>query len=562
MGEDIRPVLELKNLQVAFGSSHPVRGVSLTLRPGEKIGLVGESGSGKSLTALSIMRLVRGADLSGQVLLDGEDLLALSPREMARVRGNRVSMIYQDPMSSLNPVRTIGAQLIEAIRLHETVGVRAARARALELLVSVGVPSPQQRLRQYPHQFSGGMRQRVMIAMALAARPKVLIADEPTTALDVTTQARIIELLDRLASEAGTAVVLITHDLGVAAGFCETIHVMQRGEVVESAPAEQLYSRPQHPYSKALLGAVVDLSIDVDKPIPVGEELELSRVSQGAAGSPVEPGEPILTVEGVSKVFRLGRGSVVSAVDDISFSIRKGETLGLVGESGSGKSTLSRLTLALIPADSGRVVFDGEDVNSLPPERLRRLRRRMQMVFQDPVAALNRRQTVEQIIATPLIAHGIGDAVKRREQVLEAMDRVGLPRAFAARLPHTMSGGQCQRVAIARALVLKPDLLVLDESVSALDVSIQAQVLNLLRDLQRELGLTYLFVSHDLAVVRYMSHRIAVMNRGRLVELASREELFSAPKHEYTRTLMAAIPVADPTTERIRRANAAMAAAG
>ncbi|MDR2998860.1 MAG: ABC transporter ATP-binding protein [Microbacterium sp.] len=558
------PVLEVRDLTVSFGAATPVTGIGFAVSPGERIGLVGESGSGKSLTALSIMRLVEGATLGGSIRLEGRELLDLSARQMTRVRGGEIAMVYQDPMSSLNPVRTIGHQLVEAIRLHDRVSKGVARERAVELLAEVGMPYPEERLAQYPHEFSGGMRQRVMIAMAMSSRPKVLIADEPTTALDVTTQSRIIDLLDRLADQHGTAVILITHDLGVAAGFCERIHVMRHGRIIEEAPVEQLYAHPEHPYTQALLGAVVDLTVDVNRPIrtpaevlergtePVDEPGTMSAVDRAR-----ESGDVLLDVSDLRKVFSLGSGRRVTAVDDVSFRIRRGETFGLVGESGSGKSTVSKAVLALGGIDGGTVVFDGERPHEMNGEPLRRLRRRMQMVFQDPFAALNRRQTVAQIIEAPLLAHGIGTRAARAEKVREAMHRVRLDEEFATRLPRSMSGGQCQRVSIARSLVLEPEFLVLDESVSALDVSIQAQVLNLLRDLQAELGLTYLFISHDLAVIRYMSSTVAVMQQGRIVEMGPRDQLFADPQHEYTRGLMAAIPVADPVAERRRRAEAA-----
>ncbi|MBP3977080.1 ABC transporter ATP-binding protein [Microbacterium sp. BLY] len=561
---DVTPVLQVQDLTVSYGDVMPVQGITFAVRPGERIGLVGESGSGKSLTALSIMRLNDGAALGGSVRLRDRELLTLRPREMTRVRGGEIAMVYQDPMSSLNPVRTIGHQLVEAIRLHDRVSAAAARARAVELLTEVGVPLPEERLSQYPHEFSGGMRQRVMIAMAMSSRPAVLIADEPTTALDVTTQSRIIDLLDRLAEDHGTAVVLITHDLGVAAGFCERIHVMRHGRVVEEGPVDRIYAAPEHPYTKALLGAVVDLTVDVQQPIRTAAEvLERGTEPLAEAGSisaidrARESGDVLVDVQGVSKVFTLGSGRRVTAVDDVSFQIRRGETVGLVGESGSGKSTVSKAVLALGGIDGGTVVFDGQRPHDLHGEELRRLRKRMQMVFQDPFSALNRRQTVAEIIEAPLRAHGIGTRASRAEKVREAMHRVRLDEEFAHRLPRSMSGGQCQRVSIARSLVLEPEFLVLDESVSALDVSIQAQVLNLLRELQTELGLTYLFISHDLAVIRYMSSTVAVMQQGRIVEIGARDALFANPQHEYTRGLMAAIPIADPVLERRRRAQAA-----
>lgn len=555
-------VLDIQNLTVQYGETVPVDGISFSLHRGERIGLVGESGSGKSLTALSIMRLTDRAELGGVVDLGGVNLLSLSQRQMTRVRGGRVAMVYQDPMSSLNPVMTIGQQLIEAIRVHSTTTKVAAHARAVELLAEVGVPFPEERMKQYPHEFSGGMRQRVMIAMAMSGKPDILIADEPTTALDVTTQALIIDLLDRLAEEHGTAVVLITHDLGVAAGFCETIHVMRHGKIVESAPATELYKNPQNEYSKILLKSVIDLAIDVTKPIPSADDVAQVRDRPIAPIAPSRVGAEVLVdIDGLNKTFYLDSGRRIKAIDDVSFQIRRGETFGLVGESGSGKSTVSRAVLALAGVDSGTVKFDGADVHGLRSSDLRLLRRRMQMVFQDPYSSLNRRQTVSRIVEAPLIAHGIGNRAERQDKVAQMLDLVGLGKEFADRYPRTMSGGQCQRVSIARSLVLDPDFMVLDEAVSALDVSIQAQVLNLLRDLQQRLGLTYLFISHDLAVIRYMAENIAVMRQGSIVERASRDELYSNPKHEYTRSLMAAIPVADPVVERARRKKAAALAA-
>ena len=558
------PILQVQDLTVSYGDVTPVKGITFSVRPGERIGLVGESGSGKSLTALSIMQLNESARLGGSIRLGERDLLTLSRREMTRVRGGEIAMVYQDPMSSLNPVRTIGHQLIEAIRLHDRMSRADAAARAVELLTEVGVPLPQERLAQYPHEFSGGMRQRVMIAMAMSSRPKVLIADEPTTALDVTTQSRIIDLLDKLADEHGTAVILITHDLGVAAGFCERIHVMRHGRIIEEAPVDQLYSRPEHPYTRALLGAVVDLTVDVHRPIPTAAEVLERGIEPPAESAEISAvdrarleGDVLVDVAGLTKIFSLGSGRRVTAVDDVSFQIRRGETFGLVGQSGSGKSTVSKAVLALGGIDAGTVTFDGHRPHEMRAEPLRQLRRRMQMVFQDPFSALNRRQTVEQIIEAPLLAHGIGTKASRADRVREAMHRVRLDEEFAQRLPRSMSGGQCQRVSIARSLVLEPEFMVLDESVSALDVSIQAQVLNLLRELQAELGLTYLFISHDLAVIRYMSSTVAVMQQGRIVEIGARDELFAAPQHPYTRGLMAAIPVADPVAERARRASAA-----
>ena len=557
----VKQVLEIQDLRVRFGDSEPVKGVSLSLAPGQRLGLVGESGSGKSLTALSVMRLVPGAETSGSILLNGRDVLALGKRELDHVRGGEVGMVYQDPMSSLNPVHQVGKQISESLRLHTGMTKGAARARAIELLAEVGVSRPERRVDQYPHEFSGGMRQRVMIAIALSANPAVLIADEPTTALDVTTQARIMALLDRLAAEHNTAVLLITHDLGVAAGFCDDIAVMRHGGVIERASAVDLYHSPREPYTQALLGAVVDLAIDVDKPIPSLDGPPAAVVAPRAAPRAANEDAVLVSARNLRKAFRLGRGETVTAIDDVSFEIRRGETFGLVGESGSGKSTVARAVLGLTPLDEGDVVISGHNVRRMRGRELRAFRRGIQMVFQDPFAALNRRQTVEQIIQAPLEAHRIGDRASRSARVDEVLDLVGLGREFRTRYPRSMSGGQCQRVAIARALAVDPDFVVLDESVSSLDVSIQAQVLNLLRDLQRELGLTYLFISHDLAVVRYMAQRLAVMQNGRIVEQGSRDDLFGNPQDAYTRELLAAIPVADPEIERARRREAMEATA-
>ncbi len=560
-------VLEVKDLVVRFGHIDAVRGISFSLRAGERVGLVGESGSGKSVTALSMMRLTERATTLGRITLGGTDLLKLSERRMRAVRGARIAMVYQDPMSSLNPVHTIGRQIVEAITIHQRVGRREARDRAVALLTEVGVKRPVERLDAYPHQFSGGMRQRVVIAMALAGNPDVLVADEPTTALDVTTQARIMELLETISGEHGTAVLLITHDLGVAAGFCEKIHVMQRGVIVESAPVDELYRQPTHPYTKGLLGAVVDLETDFTKPIPTMPEGDDTAdasadrspaiVTDRIAGEPAPDATDLIRVESLVKSFTLGRDTI-RAVDDVSFTIKKGQTFGLVGESGSGKSTVSRCLLGLTPVDSGHMRFDSIDLHNLHRARMRPLRRRMQMVFQDPFAALNRRHSVLQLVTAPLAAHHIGTRNERHEIAVRTLALVGLGPEFHHRLPRELSGGQCQRVAIARALVLEPEFLILDEAVSALDVSLQAQVLNLLRDLQLRLGLTYLFVSHDLGVVRYMCSDIAVMQSGRIVEQGSRAELFANPQQEYTRSLLAAVPIADPAVERRRhRQNAA-----
>ncbi|RZQ65569.1 ABC transporter ATP-binding protein [Amycolatopsis suaedae] len=521
-------VLRLEGLDLGVRSGKQVRplvhGVNLTLRRGERVALVGESGSGKTLTSLAVMRLnpeptVRTA---GRVMLGATDLATAPERELERVRGGTVAMIYQDPLSCLNPVRTVGNQLVEALRAHTDLDAAAARRRAVELLDEVGVPDPRTRIADYPHQFSGGMRQRVMIAMAISCEPDVLIADEPTTALDVTTQARILALLDDLARRRGMAVLFITHDLAVAAQFCRRICVMRDGRVVETGELRSVLAAPGHAYTRQLLDAVVTLD------------------TEPAVGTPAGTGEVLVEAEDVHRRF----GSV-TAVAGVSLRVHRGETVGLVGESGSGKSTLSQLLLGLDRPTSGTVRHQGTDLATLSARELRRRRRDMQVVLQDPIGSLNRRKTVEHIVGLPLAVHEGLSKRERRARVAELLGLVGLPASFAGRYPRELSGGQCQRVNIARAIALEPSFLVLDEAVSAVDVVIQAQILDLLRDLQQRLGLTYLFVSHDLAVVRSMAPRLAVMYRGEVVEEGTREEIFGNPRHEYTRTLLSAIPTLD-----------------
>ena len=615
-------ILDVRDLAVAFGhgkhEAHAVRGVSFQVRAGRRLGLVGESGSGKSLTALSVMRLVPkpGRITAGEVLLDGTDLLRLEPGEMAKVRGGRIGMVYQDPLSALNPVRTVGHQIVEAIRIHLPVSRREARARTIELLGDVGVPDPSRRIDSYPHELSGGMRQRVVIAMAMCADPVLLIADEPTSALDVTTQALIIELIARLGEERGTAVILITHDLAVAAEFCAEIEVMYAGRIVERGPTERLFSRPIHPYSEALLDSILLIDSEIAGPIPgiPGQPPLLQRLPPGCAFHPrcshvrdvcrttepephvllgpnsgmaechlaherlaggvtspsggrssqpdaAEPvpnrgasGAPLLVVEHLGKDFRSSgwrAGQAVRAVDDVSFTIGQGETFGLVGESGSGKSTVARLCLRLLEPTSGRIEFDGREITTVSASEMRPLRREMQIVFQDPFASLNRRKTVEEIISAPLAIHGERSAARRHAQVDELLDLVGLSPQYGRRYPHEMSGGQCQRVSIARALALGPKLVVLDEAVSSLDVSVRSQILNLLRELQDRLRLTYLFISHDLSVIRYMATTVGVMQGGRIVETGPVRDVFENPRHSYTQQLKAAVPMPELVRKRL-----------
>ncbi|WP_216206080.1 dipeptide ABC transporter ATP-binding protein [Amycolatopsis aidingensis] len=518
-------VLRVERLDIGVrhrgGSRALVHGVDLALRAGERVALVGESGSGKTLTALTLLRLNPAPTeiTGGRVLLHGTDLLAARERELERIRGARLAMIYQDPFTCLNPVRTIGSQLTEAIRAHEPLPLARARARAVELLGEVGLAEPASRIGDYPHQFSGGMRQRVMIAMAICREPEVLIADEPTTALDVTTQDRILRLLDTLARRHGMAVLLITHDLAVASAFCQRIEVMRAGRIVESGALPGALSAPAHAYTRQLLDSAITLDTT-----PAAPE--------------ITEGTPLLEATGLSKVF----GTGTRAVDGVSLTIRRGETLGLVGESGSGKSTLGQLLLGLDTPSAGQVRYAGMPLEQRTGARHRRMRRDLQVVLQDPVGSLNRRKTVEQILGLPLRVHTRMSEPQRRRRVAELLDLVGLPGTMGSRYPRELSGGQCQRVNIARAIAPSPSFLVLDEAVSAVDVVTRAQILDLLRRLRRQLGLTYLFVSHDLAVVRHLAPRIAVMHRGRIVESGSRERIFAEPEHACTRALLAAVP--------------------
>ncbi len=609
-------VLAVEDLRVHFdtdaGVVRAVDGVSWSVQRGETLGIVGESGSGKSVSALSVLGLVPVPPArfpSGRIEFGGRDLLVAGEKELRHIRGNEISMIFQDPLTSLNPVFKVGAQIAEAIRAHERVGRGVARRRAVDLLGEAGVPHAARRAEDYPHQLSGGMRQRAMIAMALALGPRVVLADEPTTALDVTVQAQIMDLLSRLRAERGTAMVLITHDLGLVAGHADRVAVMYAGRIAEVARVEDVYRRPRHAYTLGLLGSRARLDrrgaerlvpIPGQPPsllaVPAGcpfhprcpfatevcrtEVPELApqegnghlaachhsdRVAEAArAPAPSEPAvdmyrnrymstagsgsrEPLLEVEGLVKHYPV-RGRVVRAVDGISFSVDRAETLALVGESGCGKSTTARAVLRLVEPTAGAVRLDGEDVTAASPARLRALRREMQIVFQDPYASLNPRMTVRTILAEPFRVHRVDEA----GTVGRLLDLVGLSPEHAGRYPHELSGGQRQRVGIARAVALGPKLVVCDEPVSALDVSIQAQVLNLLEDLQRELGLAYLFIAHDLSVVRHISHRVAVMYLGSIVEVADGDTLFERPSHPYTQALMSAVPIPDPVKERAR----------
>jgi peptide/nickel transport system ATP-binding protein len=564
------PVLKVENLTTSFrvnGVWRPVvKDLSFEIAPKETVAIVGESGSGKSVTALSIMRLVPEVNgrIEGKIFLDDRNLVALPESEMRAVRGNDISMIFQEPMTSLNPVLTIGFQIAETLRYHRGLDVKAANAEALRILETVRIPAAASRFNEYPHRFSGGMRQRVMIAMALACRPKVLIADEPTTALDVTVQAQILELIKMLQDEFGMAVIFITHDMGVVAEVADRTIVMFKGDAVEQGPTADIFHNPKHPYTRALLAAVPKLGTMAghDRPMrfPVVDvQTGVSDVPAMMPDTVAAEGKPLLEVKRLVTRFDVRSGLLgrvtgrVHAVEDVSFTLRAGETLALVGESGCGKSTTGRSILRLVPPTSGQVIFEDRDVASLPKEELRLMRRRMQMIFQDPYASLNPRKTVGSAIAEPIIIHGLADKREAETRVADLMRKVGLLPEMADRLPHEFSGGQRQRLCIARALALSPRLIVADEAVSALDVSIKAQVINLMLDLQQELGLAYLFISHDMAVVERVSHRVAVMHLGEIVEIGPRAAIFDDPQHPYTRKLMAAVPTPDPARRGIRR---------
>jgi peptide/nickel transport system ATP-binding protein len=564
------PVISVRNLTTAFrvdGVWRPVvKDLSFDIAPRETVAVVGESGSGKSVTALSIMRLVASANgrVEGSIRLQGRELVTLSEPEMRRVRGNEISMIFQEPMTSLNPVLTIGFQIAETLRFHRGLDQKAAEAEALRILDTVRIPAAASRFNEYPHRFSGGMRQRVMIAMALACRPKLLIADEPTTALDVTIQAQILELIKLLQDDLGMGVMFITHDMGVVAEVADRMVVMLKGDAVEQGASSEVFARPRHPYTRALLAAVPKLGSMAGHQRPM--RFPMVDTKTGASDDPAETPEtinaaerPILEVANLVTRFDL-RGGVfgkitgrVHAVENVSFSLQAGETLSLVGESGCGKSTTGRSILRLIEPTSGSVVFQGRDVASIPKAELRSVRQRMQMIFQDPFASLNPRKTVGDAIAEPIIVHGLAGKQEAAERVRGLLKKVGLSPDMADRLPHEFSGGQRQRLCIARALALEPKLIVADEAVSALDVSIKAQVINLMLDLQAEMGLAYLFISHDMAVVERVSHRVAVMHLGEIVEIGPREAVFGAPQHPYTKKLIAAVPTPDPSRRMARR---------
>ena len=569
-------VVEVQNLSVRFTTSErtvdAVRDLSFHVDQGETLAIVGESGSGKSVTSLALMRLVEhggGRILNGKMLFRqrrGEvlDLAQARDSTMRELRGAEVAMIFQEPMTSLNPVFTAGEQIAESIRIHQGKSATAARAEALRMLDMVRIPEARNVLDRYPHQLSGGMRQRVMIAMALSCKPSLLIADEPTTALDVTIQAQILQLIRSLQNDMNMGVVFITHDMGVVAEVADRVLVMYRGEKVEEGGSEALLAAPKHVYTRALLKAVPRLGAMQGSDLPLKFDLLLTdEQAQTASAQPQDTvqhnAQPILRVKNLVTRFDIRSGLLnrvtrrVHAVEQVSFDLHPGETLALVGESGCGKSTTGRSLLRLVESQSGVMEFGGQNIRELPNSTLQGLRRNIQFIFQDPFASLDPRVTVGFSIMEPLLVHKIAQGSEAQARVAWLLEKVGLSAEHAQRYPHEFSGGQRQRIAIARALALNPQVVIADEAVSALDVSIQAQIVNLMLDLQRELGIAYLFISHDMAVVERVSHRVAVMYLGQIVEIGPRRAIFENPQHPYTRKLMAAVPVADPTRRNRER---------
>ena len=545
-GEGEEVVLSFDDVDVRFktefGSVHAVKGVDLKVRPGEVVALVGESGSGKSVTSMTAMRLLpSNARIGGHVNVAGKEVGRLGERTMRRLRGNEVAMVFQEPMTALNPVLSIATQMVESMELHGVARGQAAHDRAVELLGMVGIPEPERQMKKYPHELSGGQRQRVVIAMAISCDPKVIIADEPTTALDVTVQADILDLLRSLKDKLNTGILLITHNMGVVADMADRVAVMFKGEIVERGTVEEVLLRPQHDYTRMLLSSVprmgagrgqmgIHVKEEVDEDAPLAIELRNLVIEYQRLGKPP---------------FR--------AVDDVSFTVRKGEIVGLVGESGSGKSTIGRCALGLIPAADGEFRLLGQDVTELKRRDLKALRKRIGVVFQDPAASLNPRLPIGDCIAEPLVVHGIGDRASREKRVHELLDAVELPREVYNRYPHEVSGGQRQRICVARALTLDPELLVADEPTSALDVSVQARVLRIFAELQEQFGFACLFVSHDLAVIDLLAHKVVVLQNGKVVEAGPREQIMENPQEAYTQRLIAAAPVPDPVEQERRR---------
>jgi oligopeptide/dipeptide ABC transporter ATP-binding protein len=544
------PILTVDHLDVRFatheGEIHAVKDTSFTVQPGECLGVVGESGSGKSQLFNAAMGLLSGnGRATGSVRYRGEELLGAPLKKLNRIRGSKITMVFQDPLTSLTPHMRIGDQIIEALRAHKGMSRDEAYARALEALERVRIPDGKRRMRQYPHELSGGMRQRVMIAMATACGPDLLIADEPTTALDVTVQAQILDIMRDLKAQSNTAIVLISHDMGVIASMCDRVQVMREGVFVESGPVEEIFYRPQNPYTHMLLDAMPR----IDRPRTIGT---LPKVD--------ETKPPLLTVENLAVHFpvRMEGGlfptyKPLRAVDGVSLTLRQGETLGIVGESGCGKSTLARAILRLVPKTAGTIIWQGRDIGAEDEKAIRRLRKDLQIVFQDPLASLDPRMTIGECIAEPLRAQEPElSRAAMQARIAQMMEKVGLDPAWINRYPHEFSGGQNQRVGIARAMILRPQLIICDEAVSALDVSIQAQIVDLILALQKEFGTSLIFISHDLSVVRQVCHRVMVLYLGRVVELADRETIYTDPRHPYTRALIAAVPIPDPKLERAK----------
>ena len=566
----MEPLLSVRDLKVAFKTdkklNEVLHGVNFDVYPGETVAIVGESGSGKSTTMHAVINLLPGTGriTEGSVTWRGRELVGIKRREMERIRGREIGLVPQDPMSNLNPVWSIGFQVEEAIRANGVAkGRQAVKKRAIEVLKDAGLQDAERRMRQYPHQFSGGMKQRALIGIGLSAEPELLIADEPTSALDVTVQKVVLDHLATLTQELGTAVVFITHDLGLAAERAEKLLVMYKGNIVEAGPSREILQRPQHPYTQRLvaaapsiasrrLSAPVDPVTDSPEVAAVVEQtgvVDVTQLTETGDDSRIDYSDEVVKVEGLGKVYQLRKGNFgtedLHAVQDANFVIHRGETLALVGESGSGKSTIAKMVLQLERATSGKITIDGADTSKMGSAELFKLRRKLQPVFQDPYGSLDPLHNIGNTIMEPLNVHQVGDSASRKARVLELLDQVALPRELATRYPNELSGGQRQRVAVARGLALKPDILVLDEAVSALDVLVQAQILDLLAELQRDLGLTYLFITHDLAVVRLIADRVCVMKQGRIVEQATTEEVFENPQEEYTRNLLAAIPGAN-----------------
>lgn len=537
-------LLDVQKLSIIFeqgdSSNEVATDIHFEVSKGETLGIVGESGSGKSVTARSIMRLLphnAQNNENSKIVFMGKDLTQLSEKEMRKIRGKDIGMIFQDPMTSLNPTMRIGDQITESIQFHQKLRKKVAKAEALNIMELVGIKDIEFRYKQYPHEFSGGMRQRMMIAIALACNPALLIADEPTTALDVTIQAQILDLLKDIQKKFGTSIILITHDFGVVANMCDRVIVMKDGEIVESGTTKNIFAHPEHAYTKRLLEAVPNLQ---------NEQKSFSNVTKSK--------KPLLSIRNLKKHFDLGKGSVLKAVDDISFDIYENETLGLVGESGSGKSTTGRTILRLHEATGGEVLYEGFNLNNLTASEMKDMRKHMQIIFQDPYASLDPRMKVVDIIGEAIDVHKLAaNKHDRLNKVIDLLELVGLDPSFAMRYPHEFSGGQRQRIGIARALAVDPKFIVCDEPLSSLDASIQSQIVELLEDLQQKLGLTYMFIAHDLSMVKRISDRVAVMYNGNIVEIAKSEELFANPLHPYTKKLLSAIPVPDPNYEATRK---------